>query len=360
MTSPESMSTIGVFSACVLLTGVVGGGGAAGGQGASSRPALRLDGTFIQYGSVAMQLTEDQWHRELDAMRRAKIRVIVLQFLQRQGRPFFADGTTSGPARRSRSGTADPTGVILDYADAHGMEVILGLADDSRWWKQATDPKFLDELGAVQERLAEVLWRRYGRHRSFAGWYIPQEIAPWGFSEGVVSGLRGYLRRVGDTCRKVSGGKPVSIAPFWSGQASPHVVQHDLDRLLDGAGIDVLMLQDMVGARGSDAQVSSVVPYFRAAREACLKRHVELWSDLESFRLVPADPATGRRQGFVPADAGRIGRQLAAEAPFVSRFVTFDFFHYMSPFRGEAQKKLFTDYVREFVDRDVMPASGRQ
>jgi hypothetical protein len=47
----------------------------------------------------------------------------------------------------------------------------------------------------------------------------------------------------------------------------------------------------------------------------------------------------------VPAPLDRIRRQLAAESPFVESFIMFDFFHYMSPRRGAAQKRLYDDYL---------------
>jgi hypothetical protein len=71
---------------------------------------------------------------------------------------------------------------------------------------------------------------------------------------------------------------------------------------------------------------------------------VALWSDLESFRQDPDDP-----KRFLPAGIDRIRRQLDAEAPYVAKFVTFDFFHYMSPYRGEAQRQLYEDYRARYV-----------
>src|SRR5207302_1326478 len=115
----------------------------------------------------------------------------------------------------------------------------------------------------------------------------------------------------------------------------------------------ILTVQDGVGARGWDASAQErVTPYFQAFRDACLAGGVEIWSDLESFRLKPD-------KSFAPADAARIGRQLAAEAPFVDRFVTFDFFHYLSPRRGELQKTFYEAYLRDFVDRPFFPTAGR-
>ena len=37
-------------------------------------------------------------------------------------------------------------------------------------------------------------------------------------------------------------------------------------------------------------------------------------------------------------------RQLKAVAPYVDKIVTFDFFHYMNPHRGDSQRQLYEGY----------------
>jgi hypothetical protein len=113
------------------------------------------------------------------------------------------------------------------------------------------------------------------------------------------------------------------------------------DELLDGAGIDIMMVQDGVGARGWDANLEEkVVPFFRMFAEVCKRHGVSLWCDLESFRRKDPEKETG----FLPTDPDRLARQLKAVAPFVETIVTFDFFHYMSPHRGDAQRALYDGY----------------
>jgi len=308
---------------------------------------VRLEGTFIQYQKPMMDLSAKQWRKELDAMRFARLHWLILQRLGVGERRFFKDDPEA----------TDPTGVILDYADRHGMAVFVGLLDDPDWWDEAANPGFLDGLAKRNAAFAAVLWKRYGKYASFAGWYIPQEIACRGLPEGDAARVAAYVRTVSAACKRLSGGKPVAIAPFWSPEAGPHVVRSDLKRLLTGSGIDIVMLQDGVGARGWD-DVERVSDFFRAARSACLESGVRLWSDLECFQLVPADPEKGRKEGFVPATAERIARQLAAEAAFVERFVTFDFYHYMSPHRGPAQQKLNVGYLKTCLQAPFYPLYG--
>jgi len=307
-------------------------------------PGLRLDGTFVQYQPWMLRLTRKQWLADLDAMRRAGLRVVVVQWLQ-HGKQSYVP--MSG-------GELDLTGELLRYADRHGWKVHLGLTADDEWWRRPRDQALLERTSERCLRVARIAWRRYGRHRSFAGWYVSPEI--WGgpYDREHLDRLRGFFRAISDGCKRLSGPLPVSIAPFYTTAASASVVRENITRILDGAGVDRVMVQDGVGARGWDDRLEDVVPeYLEAFRDACLAVGAEMWVVIESFRR----RATGGT-GFVPASGARLFRQMAAAAPHARSMVTFDFFHYMSPSRGAEQRKLFEFYVRDAVRKQWRPVLG--
>lgn len=314
--------------------------------GLGTPAGVRLDGTFIQYQGWMTKLDAGAWQRELEVLQRARLRLIIVQWVQYNQNRFLP--TNAAPE-------TDLTELLLAYADREGLQVFLGLAMDDGWWNQSTDSRYLNRTADALGGVAEEVWRRYGAHRSFAGWYIPQE--PWDgeYSDGQTTLLRRFFRQVSDRCKQLSGGKPVAFSPFFSGRSTPAGLELFYRKLLEGSGLDILMLQDGVGARGWDAEVAErVTPYFRAVSRACLQTGVAFWSDLESFRLAGSDPAR-----FVPADIGRLCQQLTAEAPWVQRIVTFDFFHYLSPPRGAAQQRLHDDYLKTCVERPFFPTFGR-
>ena len=311
--------------------------GAASPAAESSRPPIV--GTFIQYEPWMMKLDRAAWRRELDAMRGAGIELVVIQWLEFENERFFA-----------AQDDADPTRIILDYCDAHGMRVFIGLSHADLWWSRLKDHDHLDRASARSVAVANEAWRRYGRHASFAGWYLPQELRDATYPLQYTLRIRTFYKMLGDRCRALSGGKPVAIAPAMSGTVSPKKFGQMYAALLPGSGIDILMLQDGVGARGWDADFERrIVPYFREMSDACRASRVALWSDVEIFRRGP------NGAGSEPADVERIKRQIDAVAPFVEGFVMFDFFHYMSPRRGKAQKKLYEDYLREIVRSGSAP-----
>src|SRR5207248_11038088 len=126
----------------------------------------------------------------------------------------------------------DPTAAILDYADSHDMQVFVGLAMEDAWWKRAADPDYLDHAAAQSIGIAKEAWTRYGRHRSLAGWYIPQETWDADYPADQIARLRAFFRRVSDACKSLSGGKPVSTAPFFSGSVKPEAVERVYASLL--------------------------------------------------------------------------------------------------------------------------------
>lgn len=303
-------------------------------EGAGIAARGPIQGTVIQYQDWMMHLGARDWRRELDAMRQVGIDLVIIQWLQH--------GNTSFIPRHAWS--RDPTGSILAYADEHGMRVFIGLAEADLWVMKLRDPRYLGRSAAESFRVADEAWRRYGRHPSFAGWYLPQELRDANYGPDQISELRDFLGRLGDYCRSLSGGKPVATAPALLGIIAPDQFGRAYTTLLAGSRIDIVILQDGVGARdwGEDVECWTV-PYFHAMHDACLVAGAELWSDLEIFRK--GESSSGR----IPATIARIRTQLAAESPFVKTFVMFDFFHYMSPARGDAQKRLYDDYVRELV-----------
>jgi len=315
------------------------------GSGCANTPhpaRLRLDGGFIQYQGWMMKLDAPGWQQELDAMRKAGMRIIILQQLQ-QGDWRFIPDSPQAP---------DPTQIILNYADARRMQVFIGLANDSGWWKSRHWNDYLDSAAARNMALADEIWKRYGTHRSFAGWYLPQEMWEGPFTDEQIAQARSFFRRVSDHCKSLSKNapKPVAISPFHKARVTPDEVEKLYTDFLRGAGVDILMLQDGVGAKGWDDMIEEkVVPYFAAFGRACRASQVEFWANVECFKSV-GTTLSGVKE-LAPADAGRLNRQMTAVAPYVRRLVTFDFFHYMSPFRqDERARKLYDGYLKLKVE----------
>jgi len=289
-----------------------------------------IEGTFLQFQTAMREVSPAQWAQELDAMRAVKMHTIILQWTQVDGQNLFEP--------------PDPFPTILELAHQRRMKFVFGLRHDSRWWREWGNAEYLREEARESAALAREVYRRYGKHPAFAGFYIPYELWDGSWTETQVENLRELLRAIGGACRQLAPGKPVFLAPFFAGLLPPERFEQLWLKLLQGKPVDVVALQDGVGARGWDEQIEErVPPYFAAMQRACRQQGVKLWCDLECFRLTNANPS---RPQFAPASAERVIRQLRVVSPYVERVVTFDFYHYMSPYRGEAHKALYEGYLK--------------
>jgi formylglycine-generating enzyme required for sulfatase activity len=323
--------------------------------GAFAAPdALRLSGSFMQYQDEMQGWAPETWVGVLDRMKEIKMNTVIVQMLVREN----SDGTTHsfiGPI-----GQPDATETILNYADTNGFKVFLGLYLPG-WNHDMTGSNFLFEIQGRMAAVAQQAWERYlvgNRHNSFAGWYLPYE--PWtgNYQPAELERLRSFFQGVHASCQAVSGTMPMAISPFISSSRPPPCqVEQIYSQLLNQSGIDILLLQDSVGAQQWESNiVQRVAPYFQAFQSACQATGVQLWANLESFKITAGT--------FGPCDAARLRKQFEAAAPFVEDFVTFDFLHYMNPVaflstwdqaRRDRMQQLFSDYKAGFVDSDYAP-----
>ena len=303
-----------------------------------SASATGISGTFIQYQTWMMQINEDKWRAELDAMRAAGIGTVVIQWLKSDQVRFFP---INAPGN-------DPTEAILKYADQHGMQIYLGLHLEKDWWVKWNDEDFLKSAAKKNLKFAEQVSQRYSKHKSFSGWYIPFEMSDIDFDRNEVSSLNSFLKTVSYGLKKTTQKKlPVSVSVFFQGQIPAAVVAKNYTQILNQSGIDILMVQDGVGTNNWTVSLKEkVAPYLRAYRTAAQANKIRVWSVVESFSTLK--DAAGANLGRAPADILRMKEQMQFhESQRLEKTLTFDFFHYMSPARGEAQSKLYKDYLTE-------------
>jgi len=191
--------------------------------------------------------------------------------------------------------------------------------------------------------------------------------------------IRTFFRGVSDYCKSISNNMPVSISPFFSGGGS--ALDEDVvasiytdflkgDEQVKGAGVDLAMLQDGVGARcqNSEAEIFLFVqPYFRAflraTQEASKVNKITLWGNVETYKTVQGGCIDNYLKPLIlkPAEFSRVQLQLQAASfdydnnePFFEKLVTFDFFHYMSPVHPgstlAARQRLYSAYIASYVN----------
>jgi hypothetical protein len=300
---------------------------------ATDGPPLRLDGAFIQLDRQLASQKPTAWHRLLERMRDAELRVVIVQYVEARWGDRPATPVSFLPVR---NGETDPVGIILEYSDAHpGMEVLLGLRYDARLFRS----ELLNSPGELRLALADELPRnldlarrladhyRLKERRSFAGWYLPLEVANYKEivpvrEDGWVVQVGRFTRQITARCKEIVD-RPVTASLYFSANTEnrPWLVQPRemgtmFARFLKEAGLSIIILQDGVGVARveTDSIESHVQPFLVEIERACKEastpgRPIELWLNVES----------------IGADVTRLKRQMSLGGNHAAKIVTFDF-----------------------------------
>ncbi len=321
---------------------------------------MKIEGSFYQpfervnKTSTQLDWDRDHWKQELNWMKEVGMDLLIIQFCVYEGRAYYP--TTLYP----QAGHNDQVENILSEAEKIGMKVMVGLTLDNQWWKGINSEEYIQQELAMNKKLAKDLWDKYGHYKSFWGWYIPHEIDDWGAEpENVRQLISKLLGELSASLKELTPGKPIGIAPYYSMRMTPEAYENWWIKTLESSGIDIVMLQDGVGCHRPDME-KEITPYFQALASACRKTNVHFWTDLEIFNQIhchPVDDWPVEKWDAIPADMGRIARQIELQEPWVEKIVIFEFTHYMSPQMGENEKTLYKDYKNYLINKGELQKS---
>lgn len=330
-----------------------------------------VTGGFIQYNSGIIKTkdnpngwSKENWEAELKAFQEAGMDTIIIQFLELNKESYV-------PNEKDKL-AVDPTEAILSYADAHGIKIYIGLWNKE--WGSAKIRNLDNDLVSANKenckRVAKIAWKKYGKHSSFVGWYIPQEIWNIKWKPEQIIKMRKLYRQISDNAKKLDQNKkPVAISPYFdpnNNDGDDPNPEETYKSLLKDSGIDLLMLQDGVGANCLETkdQINSAVKhYFQQFHNATKAAGIRFWANLESFKTVSGGCLDDFQTAEIlePTNFNRFSAQIEAAsmnssdgAPMFENFVTFDFFEFMSPIHPgktlAARNQLYNDYKQNFVD----------
>jgi hypothetical protein len=164
------------------------------------------------------QMTDEDWREMLRAQCAIGINILVIQEsfrneqyvdkhrIEREGYQGLAYYPSALYPGRMAIGSANPIEAILDEADKLGMNVFLPLGLYA--WFDFT-PGSLE----WHRRVADELWSLYGRHASFYGWYVSEEIhGNLGSSERHREELVTFFAQLKAHCQALSPDKPLMLA----------------------------------------------------------------------------------------------------------------------------------------------------
>jgi hypothetical protein len=327
---------------------------------AACRRNPQLNGTIIQ-PELVTNWTTDQWNREFKLMTDACINQLVLQYTARADKKitFYP---TKIPNYTMKAGYENMLDRLLVAADAARVDIYLGLQYEVPFSGSTPDQKWFDDEAAIYNCIADELLKKYGQQpgflKHFKGWYLPLEVENLSYrNETSQDKLIKFYNTVADYLHHNTPGVPVITAPFFnanlSGTQDPSEWKAMWIKVLESAPIDVIALQDGVGALNNDqksyhATTQQLPAWFKATREALdeasLKtgRKLQLWADTETYL---DDYSTHEEYDFsdcaaaisipqeirYPLPVKRLTDDMLAVKDYVSNFIGFSFNHYMSP-----------------------------
>ncbi|HTV54806.1 MAG TPA: DUF4434 domain-containing protein [Terriglobia bacterium] len=288
----------------------------------------------VDWDPACACFTCEQWEEKIKEIAGTGMDSLVLMSTALYDRAFFP--TKIFPHWRLHC--PDPMESALVAADEHDVKVFIGAGFYGDW----ESPYIISDPVAQKRRLQaiEELAQLYAHHRSFYGWYWPNEafINPY-FSPAFIH----YVNICSRLARQLTPKARILIAPYGTRRVIP---DDKYVKQLESLDVDFVAYQDEVGVRKSTPDETP--RFYENLRKAHDRAHRSaIWADVEIFQFqggVYTSP-------LLPGPFPRILRQLEAVSPWVDKVVVYQYQGMMnkpgsSAFCGSpASTALYTAYM---------------
>ena len=266
-----------------------------------------------------------EWEYDFQHMKAAGIDTVIL--IRCGYRKFLTYPSVYLLAKHSCfSPPLDLVDLFLSLADKYGMNFYFGLYDSGRYWDTGDVTSEIDD----NKYVTEEVWRKYGHHPSFKGWYLSMEISRR--TKGAIEGFQS----MGLHCKEISNNLPVFISPWIDGKkavmASSGILtkvqaislqEHETEwnEIFDGIKDSV----DAVAFQDGHVDIEELYNFLAINKQLADKYGLQSWTNTESFdRDLPIK--------FLPIKFEKLQLKLeAAKRAGYDKAITFEFSHFMSP-----------------------------
>ena len=97
------------------------------------------------------------------------------------------------------------------------MAFYFGMYDSGKYWQEGLFQKEID----LNMALIDEVWKKYGHHKSFQGWYLSQEISRR------TKNMSKIYAEVGKHAKSVSGNLTTLVSPYIHGVKTDQVMAGD-------------------------------------------------------------------------------------------------------------------------------------
>ena len=237
---------------------------------------------------------------------------------------------------------ADPIEAVLCEADDCGVKVFLGNGFYGDWRKAGYNIKSKEVIDRSFKAMEE-LTALYSHHKSFYGWYFPDETCIiLNYSKDFMK----YVNLCSARCRELTPDKKTLIAPYGTNLvfANSYFI-----RSLSELDVDFIAYQDEVGVRKT--KVERTKRLFEKLRKAHDKAgRSELWADIELFDF----EGMIYNSALIPAPFDRIKKQIENVAPYADKILGYQYLGIMNPkdskaFAGYENSAVLYDEYKKYI-----------
>jgi len=308
---------------------------------------LKITGTFldeISHDIPHQNWGEMEWDADFGHMKAIGIDTVIM--IRSGYRKFI---TYPSEYLIKKHGCYMPSMDLLDLflrlASKHDMKFWFGLYDSGMYWDTGDLSREIEDNKFV----IDEVWKNYGHHKSFGGWYISTEISR--STKGAIEAFRA----MGQQCKDVSGGLPTLISPWIDGKkavmaASGQLTKHDAVSVEEHerewgeifAGISGVV--DACAFQDGHIDYDELDAFFEVNKKMADKYGLECWTNAESFdRDMPIK--------FLPIKFDKLRMKLeAAKRSNYHKAITFEFSHFMSPQSAYMQASNLYNRYRDYFN----------
>jgi hypothetical protein len=308
---------------------------------------MLITGTFIDeisHDIPHQNWGPKEWEKDFQFMKAAGIdTVIVIRCGYRKFLTYPSDYLMS--KHHCYAPPIDLIELYLTLAEQYGMNLYFGLYDSGEYWDTGNLQSEID----INYFVIDEVWKKYGHHKAFKGWYLSTEISR------KTKGAINAFNSLGEMCKEISDQLPVFISPWIDGKkavlaASSGLTKEDVisvkehedewDEIFNGIhkNIDAVAFQD------GHIDYHELEHFFSVNKKLADKYGLSCWTNAESFdRDMPIK--------FFPIKFEKLKLKLEAAAKAgYDKAITFEFSHFMSPQSSYIQAHhLFNRYM-EYKD----------
>ncbi len=312
---------------------------------------MRIKGTFLD--EISHDIPHQNWgFREWDLdfghMKRIGIDTVILIRSGYQRWQTFP----SKVLMKEEGAYLPPVDLVqmyLELSEKYDMSFYFGLYDSGKYWVSG---RYQEEV-ALNKKVIDEVWAKYGHMKAFKGWYLSQECSR---KTGQIIDLYASLGR---HCKSVSSGLPTLISPYIDGvksisqyTSSTHrdtgvsLSQHEKDwsEIFDGirGAVDIVAFQD------GHVSYDDLTDFLMVNKALGDKYGLDCWTNSETFdRDMPIK--------FFPIKWEKLRLKLEmADQAGIENAITFEFSHFMSPQSAYLQAgHLYNRYHEYLIEQNL-------